>query len=161
MLTFHANMPALSPREFHRRDMALHLLWAALAGAAAWLFGPGGLLPSFVVAGGFVAAHLLASAALRHWALRRGLPFVPRREWRKAWREAHDAAPVPAILVCALLFGFAVVQCAQGRPAWAFNPQGWAGFGFCAVSMFCFGLFPRLNAAMDAWASRKKVGPGG
>lgn len=150
MFALHASMPALSPPALRRLEMAHHLLMAVLGGAMAWLFGPGGLMPALTAAGGVVAAHLAVDAALRHWARHRALRCTPRREWRAAWRDATYAAPVAAILARSLLFGLAIAQFAQGRPAWALDANGWAAVAGCAVFLFLFGLWNRGSAAADA-----------
>ncbi len=87
MLAYHTSMPALSPAALRRIEMSHYLLQALLSGAVGWLFGPG-LPTAFVYVGCFQAAHLAAEGALRRWARRRALPFIPRRDWRAAWRDA-------------------------------------------------------------------------
>ena len=143
MLTFHASMPALSSAALRRLDLFYDPLLAALAAAAAWLFGPGGLLPGFVWFGCLLTAHLAAEVALRRWARRRPLPFVPRREWRSAWRRAYRTAPASVVLVRAIAFGLLVAQLGQGRPFWMLGPNGWVAVGIGGVFWFFFGLWNR------------------
>ena len=153
MLALFARMPALAPAALRRLEMAHCSLQAVLGAMAGWLFGPGGLLPALVFIGGASAGHATTDVALRRWARRRALPFIPRREWRAAWRDATYAASVPAILVRSLLFGLAVAQVAQGRPAWALDSNGWAAVAICAVFWFLLGLWSRGSAAADASAA--------
>ncbi len=61
--------------------------------------------------------------------------------------------PVMLIFVRALLVGLAVAQAAQGRPAWALNPQGWAGFAIFAAFWFFPDLWERGSVAADAQPS--------
>jgi len=147
MPTFHASMPALSPAALRSLELSCHALLTALGVATAWLFGPGGLLHAFAWLGCVPVAFLAAEVALRRWARRRALPFVPRRKWQEAWRDAARAAPVLSVLVRSLLFGLNVAQLAQGRPFWALDPNGWASVATGAVFWFCFGLMQRGSAA--------------
>lgn len=156
MLALFARMPTLAPAALRRLEMGHCLLHAVLSGGAGWLFGPGGLLPSFVSVGSMLAAYLMTDLALRRWARRRALPFIPRREWRAAWRDATYAASVPAILVRSLLFGLAVAQVGQGRPAWVLDSNGWAAIAIGAGFWFNFGLWNRGSAAADTWAAAER-----
>lgn len=154
MFTCHASMPALSPSALRRFDMAHHALLAVASSAMAWLLGPGGLMPALASAGGVLAVHLVADAALQHWARRRGLRLIPRRVWRAVWRDAIYSASLPSIVVRSLLFGLAMAQLAQGRPAWALDSNGWAASAIAAAFWFFFGLWNRGSAAADAWAAK-------
>ena len=147
MLTFHASMPALSPAALHRLDLSHSLLLAILGGTAAWLFGPG--LPPAVLSfsGVLLAAHLAGEVALRRWARRHAIPFIPRREWRAAWHRASD---VKLMLAYALLFGVALVQVTQGRPVWALRPWDWAGAAAMASVMLLARLSERHRWTADA-----------
>lgn len=137
MLTFHASMPALSPAALRRIDLSHSLLLAILGGAAAWLFGPG-LPATLLFSGGLLAAHLAGEVALRRWARRHAVPFIPRREWRAAWHRAGDAK---LVLAYALLFGIALMQLTQGHPVWTMRPWEWAG----AAAMASVMLLARLS----------------
>jgi hypothetical protein len=147
MLGFHASMPALSPAALRSLELSCQALLAALGAVAAWLFGPGGLLHALAWLGCIPAALLAAEVALRRWARRRALPFVPRRNWREAWRAAARAASGTSVLVRSLLFGLNVAQLGQGRPFWALDPNGWVSVAIGAVFWFCSGLMQRGSAA--------------
>ena len=110
MPTFHASMPAFSPAALRRLELSYQTFLAVLGGAAAWLFGPGGLLPAFVWLGCVPVAFFTAEVALRRWARRRALPFVPRRDWRGAWRDAARGASMPSVLVRSFPIAINVAQ---------------------------------------------------
>lgn len=161
MLTTQAELPALSPAALRRFEVALYLSQAVLAGAVGWLLGPGGLLAAFAFVGAVLALHLLTGAALRRYARGRSLRFIPRRDWRAAWRLATYTASVEAILARSSLFGLAVVQVGVGQPAWALDPKGWAGVAVGAVGMALIGLWHRGSVATDAWAAaNRETAPG-
>lgn len=159
MLAFHASMPALSPAALRQFELLTCLLQATMGGAVGWWFGP--RLPgAFVYLGGILAALFVAEVLLRRWARRRALPFIPRRDWRAAWRHAIRAAPMALIFVRPLLLGLAVAQVTQGRPAWAMSPQSWAGVAIFMAFLVPFGLWERGSAAADARdAAQRKAAP--
>ena len=147
MLTFHASMPALSSAALRRIDLSHSLLLAVLGGAAAWLFGGPGLPAALFFSGGLLAAHLTGEVALRRWARRHAVPFIPRRGWRTAWHRAGDAK---LALAYALLFGVALMQLTQGRPVWAMRPWDWAGAAAMASVMLLARLSERNRWTADA-----------
>lgn len=151
MYAVHPSMPVLSAAALRRLELFYFAVSAVLAGVAGGLSGPApGPFPALAFAGGVLAAQFAAEAAVRLWARRRALPFVPRRDWRRAWREASGGAPAASGLVPAMLLGLALVQFTQGRPVWAFGLPHWAGVAACAVVLFLVKLCTRRLPSAEA-----------
>lgn len=123
MFALHASMPALSPAALRRFDLCCCLAGAVLSGAVAWLLGPGRWLVVCVSLGSILIFHLAVEVALRHWARRRALHFIPRRQWQAAWQQMIATAPLVSILARAMLLGFVAGQVEQVKPVWEWTLQ--------------------------------------